>query len=238
MSRLVVLAALAGCNLPLATGSALPAATVGADRVAVGIYEEAPAFDLVVDRGDDPQALDSSYDADAPLGAGVAQLSFGIREGTDVEGGLHLAMHYFALPVPAGGMLGVRQQVIRRERLDVSVHGRLGGVRASRGETEADGDPHENTASATYAAIGVAMQPRVGRFRPLAALQALGGRVSQDPTDRVPQDWNGLASSLTVGLMFEIGAIYIGPSGTVTYWVTDLGRLPTVSGGFAVAYRP
>jgi hypothetical protein len=228
---------LGACALPLATGNAVPAATVGTDRVALAFYEEAPAFDLVVDQGSDPRALGDAVDI-APLGAGVVQLSFGLRDNTDVEGGLHLAMHYFGLPVPAGGMIGARQQLVRSAGLDASVYARIGGMRASNGETDMDGNPHENTSSLTYAAFGAAVQPRFGRLRPVATLQALGGRASQDPTDQVPQDWNGLASSITIGLLYEIGAVQVGPAGTFTYWVTDLGNLPTVSGGFAISYRP
>ena len=112
MSRLCLsVALLGGCSLPLATGTALPATTVGKDRVGLTLYEETPVLDLVVDRAETATAIDSSIDVEA-LGSGVGLLAFGLRDGTDVEGGLHLAMHYFVAPVPVGGTIGIRQHVV------------------------------------------------------------------------------------------------------------------------------
>lgn len=221
--------ALAGCYLPVATGTPQPATTIGTGRVAAGFAGEAPTLDLTAGTTD----FNDSY-AEAPAAAGRFEVAYGLRERTDVEASLEMSLYFYVAPLPIGGSIGIRQWLVTRRNLDVAAAARIGGVRVA---TE-DSGGRKDSASAETAQLSLAAQGAWGAFRPLASIAGIGARMTR-VVDGVATDFNGIAGSVTLGAMFQLGSIQLGPYIVGTYFTSDefSGRA-MVAGGVAISYRP
>jgi hypothetical protein len=222
---------LGACFLPIATGAPQPATTVGKGSVGVGFYEEAPTLNLTADE-------ESLANAVAPAAAAVATVSYGLAEHTDVEASLEVAAYLFLLPLPVGGSVGLRHHAHAGGKLDVGLGVRVGGVAVGGDSKDSDGNTQTDKASAIYAAASATLQGAYGRFRPLVALQAMPLRISRELSGQADQSFTGLASSATLGLMFQLGALQLGPYGSATFFKSaDYGGAGFFSLGLALGFR-
>jgi hypothetical protein len=233
-ARSICLLALAGCYLPVATGTPQPATTVGAGKFGVGFSGEAPTLDLTAGTSD----FNDSY-AEAPAAAGKIEGAYGVAEHTDVEASLEMSLYYFIVPMPVGGSIGVRQQLIDGARFDLSGAARIGAVRVG-GE---DSQGREDSASAELAQLSVTAQQTLGALRPLISIAGMGARMTRN-VEGVAQDFNGFAGSITGGVMLQVGSVQFGPYVTGTYFTSEAstgssrsgGRM-IASGGLSIQYR-
>jgi hypothetical protein len=218
-----------GCFLPLATGTPEPATTVGTGKFGVGVTAEAPTLDLTEGADD----FSDTYAA-APAAAGKLGVAYGVAEHTDVEASLETSLYLYFLPLPIGGSIGVRQELVTGARVDVAITGRIGAVRVG-GE---DAEGREDSASAELAQVGLAVQGVFGGFRPLLSLSGMGARITRN-VDGVAQDLQGGSGAVTVGAMFQLGNVQLGPYATATYFDSDASRgRAMVSGGLSLQLRP
>lgn len=218
---LIIAGGAAGCILPVATGTPQGATTAGRGRATFSVAGEMPTVDLLAD---DP------YDI-APAAAGTITAGYGVTERTDVEVAAEASLYWFVMPIPTGASVGVRHHLVAREQFDVGIAGRIGGV------TVDDGD--DGSASAVYGAASITAQAALGPFRPLVSGQLMPTRITQAlGTDRDGTS-SGLVTSATLGLMFQVRDIQVGPYLTGTAFSSDaVARNTLVSGGVAFAYRP
>lgn len=243
MTRFVMLCALvlAGCILPVSTGAPMPATTVGKGRIGFAISGEAPVLDLIAENDDGTADSTSaiSYGA-APAAATTMTLSYGLGDSTDLEISGEGALYYFILPAPTGGSLGLRQQFDAGESLDIGVAARIGKVGSTAESTDSSGNRVEHGASATYGAFQAVAQLKHGAIRPLAALNFMPAKIDRKFADEPDYDYNGFATSVTLGVMFVGPGITIGPYVTGTNFYSD--RFDNVgwfaSGGVILAVRP
>jgi hypothetical protein len=228
-ARAAVALALAGCYLPVATGTPQPAATVGKGKFGVGFSGEAPTLDLTAGTSD----FNDSY-ADAPAAAGKIEGAYGVADRTDVEASLETSLYLYFIPMPVGGSIGIRQQLVYQSWVDFSVAARIGAVRV--GGQDAMGG--EDSASAEFAQLSATVQRATGPLRPLVSIAGMGARMTRN-LDGVAQDFTGFSGSLTAGAMFQIGSVQFGPYVAVTYFTSEefSGRT-FASGGLSIQYRP
>ena len=242
----VVLLLLGGCMLPVSTGAPLPATTVGKGNIGFAISGEAPTLDLIADNGDEnqtgsPSAI--SYGA-APAAATTLTVSYGLGEHTDIEVAGEGALFYFILPFPTGGSIGLRHHIDAGSSFDLGIAAKLGRVSSTAKITTSNGSggtmESESGASATYTALSATLQTKRGFVRPLVALNLIPARINRDPSDEPAFTFNGMASSLTAGLMFVARNVTFGPYLTATNFYSD--RFDNsgwfVSGGLLLALRP
>ncbi|MBK9072807.1 MAG: hypothetical protein IPL79_17670 [Myxococcales bacterium] len=191
--------ALGGCFLPLSAGAPQMASTVGKGSYGTSLALEAPTLDL--------SGEDGSIGV-APAAGGTATVAYGVGDRTDLEVSLEGAMYLFILPMPTGGAVGVRHQVVASEQFDVAIAGRLGGV-----ATSFSSDGNEQKYSATYAAASVAVQGAYGPFRPLLSAQVMPARITRNVNGDATK-FVGTAASVTLGAMFQLSdRVQLGP-----YW--------------------
>jgi len=221
--------ALGGCFLPVATGTPQPATTVGAGKFGLAVSGEAPTLDLTAGTTD----FNDSY-AEAPAAAGKLEIAYGLADRTDFEASLEMSLYLFFLPMPVGGTVGVRQHLVAHEHLDLAVAARIGAVRVG-GE---DSQGRQDSASAELGQVSIVAQSAYGPARPLVSIAAMGARMTRN-VEGVAEDFNGFAGSATLGLMFQLGSLQLGPYVTGTYFTSSQfhGR-PFASGGIAVELRP
>lgn len=221
--------ALAGCYLPVATGTPQPATTLGPGRFAVSFAGEAPTLDLTAGTTD----FNDSY-AEAPAAAGRFEAQYGLAPRTDLEASLETSLYFYIAPMPIGGSIGIRQWLLAHEHLDVAAAARIGAVRVGTEDSRGGKD----SASAETAQLSLAAQGAYGRLRPLASIAGIGARMTR-VVDGVADDFTGFAGSVTLGAMFQLGSVQLGPYVVGTYFTSEefSGRA-MVAGGFAIAYRP
>lgn len=196
---------------------------------------EAPVLNLVAETGDGSADPDNaiSYGA-APAASFNFTLSYGLTDTTDVEVTGEGALYYFILPLPTGASIGLRQQLVLGESFDFALAARIGHV----GTGDNDND---SGASANYANLQGVVQFNQGTLRPLVALNLMPATISRRFGDPAEQDYkyNGLASSLTFGLLFTSDHLTAGPYLVGTNFYSDrfdnLGWF--VGGGLMFAVR-
>jgi hypothetical protein len=219
---------LAGCFLPVATGTPQPASTVGTGKFGAGVAWEAPTLELTAGTTD----FNDSY-AESPVAAGRIGIAYGLAAHTDVEASLELSLYYYILPMPVGGTIGIRQQLVAREHLDLSVAARVGALRVG-GE---DSEGREDSAKAELGQLSISAQGAFGAVRPLISIAGMGARMTRNVLG-VAEDFNGFAGSATLGLMFQLGSLQVGPYVTGTYFTSDeFSGAPLVSGGLSLESR-
>ena len=231
-----------GCILPVSTGAPLPATTVGKGRIGGALSAESPTLDLIADNRDDnmtgsPSAI--SYGA-APAAAMTFTLSYGLADHTDVEVAGEGALYWFVFPLPTGGSIGLRQHIAAGDTVDVGIAAKIGQVSSSAKVTTSGGASAESSARATYGSLQLVVQGKRGVIRPLVALNLMPARIHRDPSEEAPFDFQGLASSLTGGVMFVGKHALIGPYVAATNFYSD--RFDNsgwfFSGGLVFAIRP
>ena len=224
-----------GCILPVATGTPMPATTVGKGKIGVAMSGEAPVLDLIADSTD--ESFENLHGS-APAAALTTTVSIGLGESTDVEVSAEGALYYFLLPLPTGGSFGVRQHLTAAELFDFAFAARIGGV--SSGFSDSDGDSDgDTTASAVYGAVQGVVQLRRGFLRPLVSLNLMPFRIKRDPSDQAAFSFGGLASSATFGVMLVGGPVQFGPYVTVTSFESSrFGGGFFGSGGLMLSLRP
>ena len=243
LSRLslgIVLVALpAGCILPVATSTPQPATTVGAGKFGFALYEEAPTLNLTASNTD----ASNPDGAAAPAGAATATLSIGLGDDTDLELSAEMSAYLFILPMPVGGSIGLRHHVTGNENFDFAVAGRVGGVAVGYGNGSDSTDP--TGASAVYGDISATLQGVLGSFRPLISVSAMPAKVTRNfGNGQASESFTGFATNATIGLMFQLGAMELGPYLGATYYSSEQfangggGDASFVSGGFALEFRP
>jgi hypothetical protein len=231
----------AGCILPVSTGAPLPATTVGKGNVGFAISGEAPTLDLISDQ--DNQSAGNSdaiaYGA-APAAATTLTFSYGIADDTDLEVAGEGALYYFILPAPTGGSIGLRQHFNAGESLDFGVAARFGHVGSSAEITDSSGNKTESGARANYGALQAIIQTKRGFVRPMAAINWMPSHIRRAPSDEPEFSFNGMASSITLGLQLVGNHAVFGPYATATNFYSD--RFDNsgwfISGGLLVAIRP
>ncbi|MEZ4364836.1 MAG: hypothetical protein R2939_00950 [Kofleriaceae bacterium] len=222
---IVGLPGLAGCFLPIATGTPQPATTVGEGRFGGAMAAEMPAVNLIAD---DPDEI-------SPAAAGTFTLAYGLTDHTDVELSLEGALYLFLLPLPTGASLGLRHNLVDGDGLALGLAARAGAVGVS------DGDPEDpDKASSVYGAASLAMELGNGRVRPLLALQGMGARITQELGDADDGTFGGFIGSATLALPFRVGrGAVLGPYVAASWLSTDrLVDQTLVSFGVTVAIRP
>ncbi|HWO24030.1 MAG TPA: hypothetical protein VNO30_35050 [Kofleriaceae bacterium] len=218
----------AGCILPVATGTPMPATTVGKGNFGIAMTGEAPVLDLIADSAD--ESFEELHGV-APAAALTTTVSVGLGESTDLEVSAEGALYYFLLPMPTGGAIGVRQHLTAAELFDFAVAARFGGV-----SSFSDGD---DSASAVYGAVQGVAQLRRGFVRPLASLNLMPFRIRRGASEPEAFTSRGLASSATFGVMFVSDSVQFGPFVTVTSFEGErLGGAFFGSGGLMLAIRP
>jgi hypothetical protein len=238
----LVTALLGGCILPVSTGAPLPATTVGKGRLGFAISGELPVLDLIADNDGNnmtgsPSAV--SYGA-APAAASTVTVSYGAADNTDVEIAGEGALYYGIVPIPTGGSIGVRHHFETGESFDFGVAARLGRVSSSARVSTSGGTTEESSASAMYGAIQAIVQTKRGFVRPLAAINIMPATINRDPSEEGPFSYKGIATSLTIGVMFVGNSVQLGPYAAATNFYSD--RFDNsgffFSGGLVFAVRP
>lgn len=243
MGRLAVAVALvgaiagAGCILPVATGTPLPATTVGRGRLGASISGEAPVLDLLAD-GDNYSDIRRASSA-APAAAMTLAFAYGLGDDTDLELAGEGALYYFLLPQPSGGSLGIRHHLAATDLFDIALAGKIGGVFSGSSTKNSDGTVNDSAASAQYAAVQAVVQTRLGFVRPLLAVNLMPSRIRRSPVDEPAYRFMGLASSATLGIMMVTNSLQFGPYATITNFTSerfDGGWFPSY--GLMLAIRP
>ncbi|HSD88758.1 MAG TPA: hypothetical protein VLB44_14625 [Kofleriaceae bacterium] len=238
----VYVALSAGCILPISTGAPMPATTVGKGNVGFAISGEVPTLDLIADQ--DNKNLNSNdpiaYGA-APAAATTLSFSYGLGEDTDLEIAGEGALYYFILPAPTGGSIGLRQHFDGGDSIDFAIAARVGHVGSTAESTDSSGNTDSSGARANYGAFQAVVQTKHGLIRPLAALNFMPAHIRRDPYGANNDfSFNGMASSVTLGLMFVGSRAVFGPYATATNFYSD--RFDNsgwfVSGGLMLALRP
>ena len=209
----------AGCAIPLSTGSAQPATTVGKHHVGVSLTEQAPAYFVDVD---EPKTVgsESAFDSLGLFGAGKAIVAFGLSNDVDVEASVDTADVFYVLPLPVGGSLGVRDHVYGSDNLDIGIAAHAGMDLASERSGCFCTDPGTNSGSVKYADVSITAQGVFGTFRPLLSLSAMPMIINQE-ADGYENNFNAIATSATVGLMTQTEHTQFGPYVSATYFHSD-----------------
>jgi len=230
---------LGGCFLPVATGAPEPATTVGRGHAGVALSGEVPTLDLIAKKdGSTPTNYTDTY-GESPAAAARLTLSYGISDDTDLEVAAEGELWFFFFPIPTGGSIGLRHHIDTGDAFDVAFAGRIGGVSAGLDYTDTSGQTEKNEASAEYAAIQAVVQLKHGPIRPLASLNLMPFHIKRTPGSDPEQKFTGLASSVTVGLMFVSPFGEFGPYATVTnYESQQFSGGFFASGGLMLAIRP
>lgn len=221
-----LVAALSGCFLPLSAGAPQMASTVGKGSYGTSLAVEAPTLDL--------SGEDESIGV-APAAGLTGMVAFGLGDRTDLEVGVEAAMYLFLVPIPTGGAVGVRHQIVASPQYDVALAARIGGVASSYGDDQAE---TTRRYSASYAAVSVAAQGAFGAFRPLVSGQFMPARISRK-AEGVSEKFTGTAASLTVGLMFQLSdRLQLGPYATgFTFGSQETKRIADAAFGIMLAVR-
>ena len=225
--------ALGACFLPLSTGAPQSASTVGKNQVGLTAYAEAPTVDLQATT-DEPSSDDYDF---SPLPTVTMEGAYGLTDNLDIELALDGVL-YVIVPLPLGGSIGLRQQIVDTPKLAVALSARLGYVQLG---VESNVDALRNNYSAIYGKATAAAQynPR-GRVRPGAALTLAPARIEIDGSEQAAMEFDARSATLSTTLSIAFGDVELGPFVNVVYF--DSGRLhgSTVfySGGFMVALRP
>jgi len=224
----------AGCILPVATGTPLPATTLGQGRIGFSMSGEAPALDLLAE-GEDYSDLRGA----APAAAMTLALGFGLTDDTDVELAGEGAFYYFLIPMPTGGSLGLRHHLAATDLFDIALAGKVGGVTSSQDQTDSNGNRVDTGASAIYGAVQAVIQLRHGWVRPMGALNAMPFRIARAIVNEPEYSFRGLGASATFGVMFVGRRLQAGPYVTVTSFTSERfsgGVFPSY--GLMLAVRP
>jgi len=224
----------AGCILPVATGTPLPATTLGQGRIGFSMSGEAPALDLLAE-GEGYSDLRGA----APAAAMTLALGYGLTDDTDLELAGEGAFYYFLIPMPTGGSLGIRHHLAATDLLDIALAGKVGGVTSSQDQMDSNGNRVDTGASAMYGAAQAVIQLRHGGVRPLVALNAMPFRIRRAIVDEPEYSFRGLAASATFGVMFVGNRVQAGPYVTVTSFTSERfagGVFPSY--GLMLAIRP
>ena len=223
----------------MATGAPEPATTVGHGKAGFAISGEAPTLDLIAKKnGSSPQDYTDTYGV-SPAAAARATLSYGITDDTDVEVAAEGELWFFVIPVPTGGSIGFRHHIDTGDAFDVAFAGRVGGVSAGLDYTNSTGGIEKNEASAEYGAAQGVIQLKNGPVRPLASINLMPFHVKRTPGSDPVQEFSGIASSVTLGLMLVTRYAQVGPYMTVTNFESQQFSGGTFfSGGLMLAIRP
>ncbi len=228
----------AGCILPVATGTPMPATTVGQGNFGFAVTGEAPVLDLIADSTDGTEADFDELHGAAPAAALTLTASIGLGETTDLELSAEGALFYFLLPLPTGGSIGVRQHIAATDLFDFAFAARVGGVASGLGSEDGDAS-NDTSASALYGAAQGIVQLRTGFARPMVAVNLMPFRIKRDPSDLEPFSFGGLASSATFAVPLVGDRVQFGPYVTVTNFESSrYGGGWFTSGGLMFAIRP
>ena len=225
--------------MPVATGAPEPATTVGRGHAGVAFSAEAPTLDLIAKKDSSTPTNYTDTYGESPAAAARLTLSYGISDDTDLEVAAEGELWFFFFPIPTGGSIGLRHHIDTGDAFDVAFAGRIGGVSAGLDYQDTNGQSVKNEASAEYAAIQAVVQLKHGPIRPLASLNLMPFHVKRTPGSDPEQKFTGLASSVTVGLMFVSPFGEFGPYATVTnYESQQFSGGFFASGGLMLAIRP
>ena len=234
---LVVAAPSSGCFLPISTAAPQSATTVGKGNMGATIYGEFPTVDLLSTQTDDAEESDG-YGL-APLPTTTFQLAYGITDKADLEVALDGVL-YIIIPLPLGGSIGGRLQLIDRDRFAVAASGKVGYVGLGvNGEPDSDPDG-EVGVSAAYTAITMTAQfmPR-GFFRPAAAMTFMPARVTNEIKGETPENFMATTMSITLTGMLALGPVEAGPFVNLVYFSSPnlAGTATFATGGIMIALR-
>ena len=216
-----------GCMLPVATGTPQAATTVGRGRFGLALAQEGPVLNAVAS---DTSTIKS---AGAFAATGTATVSLGVGDNTDIEISGDVAMYFGIFPLPTGGSAGIRQHLISSQGVDVAIAARVGGAAASAESEDGNGNTTTNDVSAMYVSLSAVAQGHLGVFRPLISANIMPMQITRGDT------YDGLSTSATIGLMFQLGSIQLGPYATGTVFRSDVFSSDFFpSGGLMLSYRP
>lgn len=230
---------LGGCFLPVATGAAEPATTVGQGKAGIALNGEAPTLDLIAKKDSStPEQYTDTY-GQSPAAAARLTLSYGITDDTDLELAAEGELWFFFFPIPTGGSIGLRHHIDTGDDFDVAIAARVGGVSAGLDYNDSNGNTVKNEASAEYGSLSGVIQLKNGPIRPLASVNLMPFHIKRTPGNDPVQKFTGLASSVTFGLMLVSRVGQFGPYITVTNFESqDFSGGTFFSGGLMLAIRP
>lgn len=241
MKCLALAVLLTGCILPVSTGAPLPATTVGKGNTGFAVSGEAPTLDLIADKDNQSSGTTDpiAYGA-APAAATTLTFSYGLADDTDVEVAGEGALAYFILPMPTGGSIGLRQHISAGDMLDFGIAARLGHVGTSAEVTDKNGQKTESGARANYGALQAILQTKTGLVRPMLALNWMPSHIKRAPANDQEFSFNGMASSITLGIQLVGKNGVFEPYVTATNFYSDKFHNSGwfVSGGMMFALRP
>jgi hypothetical protein len=234
--KLLALALLSGCILPVSTGAPLPATTVGQGKFGFAMSGEAPTLNLI-SKNDN---YSDTYAA-APAAAATLTLSYGLGDHTDLELAGEGALYWFFLPMPTGGSAGLRQHFDVGDTFDVALAAKIGGVTMSDTSTttiNGSSTTSNDSASAIYGAFQGVIATKHGVARPLISLSIMPFRIKRHLDNEPEVKFKGEGSSLTAGIQL-VGSHFVAtPYVAVTNFQSEtFSGGWFVSGGILLAFR-
>jgi hypothetical protein len=235
--KLLLLALLPGCFLPVATGAPEPATTVGKGNFGFSLSAEAPTIDLVAQK-DDAKDYTDTY-GESPAAAMRATLSYGITGSTDIEVAAEGQLWFFVVPIPTGGSIGFRQHLDAGDTFDAAIAARVGGVSSGTVSSDGMGNSASDAASAYYGALSGVIETRHGWIRPLLSLQLMPFSIKRGISGEPIERFKGLTSSATFALMLVGQHVQFGPYVTGTNFESqEFAGAWLGSFGLMLAIRP
>jgi hypothetical protein len=236
-AALLVVVSSSGCFLPVSTAAPQSATTVGKGNVGATLYGEFPTVDLLSTQTDDDD--DSEGYGMAPLPTATFQLAYGITDKADLEVALDGVL-YIIIPLPLGGSIGGRLQLIDRDKFAVAASGRVGYVGLGVNDSLESDSEREVGVSAAYTSITMTAQfmPR-GFFRPAAAMTFMPARVTNEIRGETPENFTATTMSVTLTGMLGLGPLEAGPFINLVHFSSPnlAGTTSFATGGIMLALR-
>ncbi len=224
----------AGCFLPVSTAAPQSALTVGKGSMGATLYSEFPTLDLLATQTDEDP--DQEGYITAPMPTATFQLGYGITDRLDLEVAVDGVL-YFVLPLPLGGSIGGRYQVLDRGNIALAASARLGYVGLGTSDSGSEGDV---SVSAAYGAITLASQlfPR-GVFRPGLAFSVMPASITNEIKGSAADRYFATAASVTFTAGLGLGPLEVGPFANLVYFASPNlhGTTTLATGGLMLALR-
>lgn len=227
----LALCAHTACFLPLSTAAPQSARTLGKGNFGAVYYSEMPTVDLLAAEEDRLEY------AISPFPTASIQLGYGITDKLDIEVAADGTLYLFFLPLPIGGSVGARYQVLYNKNLAVALAGRVGYV----GVPGTGGSGEQYPVSSRYGAVSaVAQLMPDGPFRPSMAVNFLPASVKVTDMDTTERFGAG-ALSFTVTLGIGGGPYEFGPFVNLVYFnspnLAGSSRFVTAGAAFSIRGR-
>ncbi len=232
---LLLMATSTGCFLPLSTAAPQSARTLGQGQFGVTFYAEMPTLDLLASQTD---AQDEEY-AIAPFPTATAQIGVGVTDSLDIEAALDGQLWFYVLPLPLGGSLGARYQVLYNQDMAIAVAGRVGYVGFGVSEVDETTDVTE-TVSATYGVLTGVIQAMPDRvFRPSLAVSVIPASVKNEIINEAAENYGAVSTAATITLAIGAGPLEVGPFVNLVYFNSPnlSGTASFATGGVSIALR-